>query len=272
MTLPDMPDTSLIELHDVTIGYTRKKKSLPVQTGLNLHVHAGELVCLIGPNGCGKSTLIRSIAGLQPLLAGDIRIGGRKTREMHLSEKARLVSFVLTDRIEVENLTVYELVAMGRNPYTSWTGRLSDEDRQAVGSAIRQVHMEGYEERPVSSLSDGERQRTLIAKALSQETPVILLDEPTSHLDLPNRAETLLLLRQLVSATGKAVLLSTHELDLALQTSDKIWLMAPGNGGISVGTPDELLRSNRIQTIFATPLFTFVNDGESVRIKFNANR
>ena len=220
----------------------------------------------MGPNGCVKSTLLRSLAGLQPILEGEIRINGLPLNKQSLKDKAQLIALVLTERVDVSNLTVYDLVAMGRNPYTDWLGNLSGEDKQKVETAIAQVHLDGYESRFLNELSDGERQRAMIAKALVQDTPVILLDEPTAHLDLPNRVEIMILLRTLAKQTNKAVILSTHELDLALQASDKLWLMSPQEG-VVVGTPEDLILQNQIQTVFANQSFYF--DGSTGNFVMN---
>lgn len=249
---------AIIHTANLSIGYIHRKEEYVVQNKLNLNVFRGELVCLIGPNGCGKSTLLRSLAGLQPVLEGEIIIEGRPIGKQTLKDKARLIGLVLTDRVEVSNLTVFQLIALGRNPYTDWLGNLSNEDTEKIQTAIEQVHLKGYEQRFLNELSDGERQRTMIAKALVQDTPVILLDEPTAHLDLPNRVEIMILLRSLAKKTNKAVVLSTHELDLALQASDKLWLMSP-KGGIAVGTPEDLILSNHLQQVFANNSFYFDN-------------
>lgn len=250
--------SSIIQTQNLSIGYYRQKKPWVVQSELNLNVDQKELVCLIGPNGCGKSTLLRSLAGLQPILKGNIFINGLPLSKQSLREKARLLALVLTDKVEINALTVYGLVAMGRNPYTSWVGNLSEGDKRKVKEALAQVHLQEYENRFISELSDGEKQRAMIAKALVQETPVIFLDEPTAHLDLPNRVEVMLLLRKLAKETNKAVILSTHELDLALQGGDKLWLMSPREG-IMVGTPEDLILNNRIQAVFANKAFSFDN-------------
>lgn len=246
----------IIQTRHLAIGYPGKKEPVRVQTELDLSILRGELVCLIGPNGCGKSTLLRTLAGLQPLLSGEIRIDGRPLQKQSLKEKAKLLALVLTDRVEVSNLTVEQLVSTGRNPYTGWLGRLGEEDWEKVRVALTQVHLQGYGHRFISELSDGEKQRALIAKALVQDTPVIFLDEPTAHLDLPNRVEVMLLLRTLAKETAKSVILSTHELDLALQAADKLWLMSP-HGGITVGTPEDLVLNESIQRVFANLSFRF---------------
>lgn len=247
---------AIIQTKDLNIGYISRKQVYPVQTALSLEVFRGEMVCLIGPNGCGKSTLLRTLSGLQPSLGGEVLIDNLPLGKQTLMHKARLLALVLTDRVDVSNLTVFELVATGRNPYTDWLGTLGDDDKELVHHALVQVHLEGYEHRFINQLSDGERQRVMIAKALVQDTPVILLDEPTAHLDINNRVEMMLLLHELARCTNKAIVLSTHELDLALQTADKIWLMTP-HEGIVVGTPEDLILTNRFQKVFANNSFTF---------------
>lgn len=267
-----MPD-AIIQTYDLTIGYVNRKGNYPVQIRLSLEVFQGEMVCLIGPNGCGKSTLLRTIAGLQPALRGEVRIDNLPLGKQSLSNKARLLSLVLTDRVEVSNLTVFNLVATGRNPYTDWLGKLTDHDKELVHAALSQVHLEGYANRFINELSDGERQRAMIAKALVQDTPVILLDEPTAHLDINNRVEVMMLLHELARRTNKAIVLSTHELDLALQTADKLWLMIPKHG-IAVGTPEDLILTNRFQKVFANNSYRFdsstgnfmVNHAETPRL------
>ncbi|WP_321520130.1 ABC transporter ATP-binding protein [uncultured Bacteroides sp.] len=267
-----MPD-AIIQTHDLTIGYVTRKATYPVQIRLSLEVFQGEMVCLIGPNGCGKSTLLRTIAGLQPALRGEVRIDNLPLGKQSLSNKARLLSLVLTDRVEVSNLTVFNLVALGRNPYTDWLGKLTDHDKELVHAALSQVHLEGYANRFINELSDGERQRAMIAKALVQDTPVILLDEPTAHLDINNKVEVMMLLHELARRTNKAIVLSTHELDLALQTADKLWLMTPKHG-IAVGTPEDLILTNRFQKVFANNSYRFdlstgnfmVNHAETPRL------
>ncbi|BEH00534.1 iron(III) ABC transporter ATP-binding protein [Bacteroides sedimenti] len=250
-----MPD-AIIQTRNLTIGYVTRKETYPVQTDLDLEVFQGEMVCLIGPNGCGKSTLLRTLAGLQPVLQGEVCIDKLPLGKQSLSNKARLLSLVLTDRVDVNNLSVFNLVAMGRNPYTDWLGRLTDADHELVHTALSQVHLEGYANRYINQLSDGERQRAMIAKALVQDTPVIMLDEPTAHLDINNRVEVMMLLHELARRTNKAIVLSTHELDLALQTADKLWLMTPNNG-IAVGAPEDLILTNKFQKVFAHNSYRF---------------
>ncbi len=247
----------ILQTNSLSIGYKRKKNEVwLVQQDLNLSVTQGEMVCLIGPNGCGKSTLIRSIAGLQPYFAGEVYIGGKAISKQNNQSRALLIGLVLTDKVDAGNLTVFDIVATGRQPHTNWFGELSGKDEQRIGEALEQVHLTSYAKRNFNELSDGEKQRVMIAKALVQDTALIILDEPTAHLDLPNRVEIMLLLRNLAKQTQKAIILSTHELDLALQVADTIWLMKP-NKGVVVGAPEDLILNGSFQQIFANRAFSF---------------
>jgi iron complex transport system ATP-binding protein len=247
---------SLLKTDSLTIGYTHRKKQVPLQNNLNLHIREGEMVCLIGPNGTGKSTLLRTLSGLQPPLSGKILIKNKDIQHLTVSERAFLISLVLTDRVEIENATVHSLIAMGRQPYSNWWGNLSENDEKLVTDAIKMVHLENKSNHLLTELSDGERQRAMIAKAFVQDTPIIMLDEPTAHLDLPNRVEIMLLLHRLAHKTGKAVLLSTHELDMALQAADRIWLMT-AHLGIETGVPEDLVLNGHFNEAFLSPNYVF---------------
>ena len=246
---------SLLTTTDLSIGYVHRKEIIPVQTGLQLEVRPGEMVCLIGPNGCGKSTLLRTLSGLQPPLSGKVKINGQNIIKVSAAERAQLISLVLTDRVEIENATVRSIVAMGRHPFSNWWGTLSEEEVEKVNDAIRLVHLQKKANQLFAELSDGEKQRVMIAKAFVQDTPVIMLDEPTAHLDLPNRVEIMLLLHRLAHRSGKAILLSTHELDMALQAADRIWLMT--EKGIEVGVPEDLVLKGSFSDAFLSSNFFF---------------
>ena len=209
------------------------------------------MVCMLGPNGCGKSTLLRTLAGLQPALGGEFT---------HCDEKN--IALVLTERLSMENTTVHDVVAMGRYPYTSFLGGLTEEDERIITEALVSVGFEITRSRdneitntPFNAHSDGEKQRILIAKALAQQTPIILLDEPTAHLDLPHRILILRLLRQLAHEQNKTVLISTHELDLALALSDRILLMTPGKG-IQLDTAENLKKADAFTSAFGMDIFS----------------
>ena len=254
-----------ISTNNLTIGYRlRAGASQPfgvvVQTDLDFALQQGEMVCMLGPNGCGKSTLLRTLAGLQPALSGEYRVQSTEYRP----EKS--IALVLTERLSMENSTVHDVVAMGRYPYTSFLGGLTEEDEVIIEESLRQV---GFADKAVGETmfnahSDGEKQRILIAKALAQQTPIILLDEPTAHLDLPHRILILRLLRNLAHKQNKTVLISTHELDLALALSDRILLMTKMvNGKSSNGksanywldTADNLRKIDAFTSAFGMDIF-----------------
>ncbi len=246
----------ILKTHNLTIGYSTRGKSLVIQSGLHLQFRQGELVCLIGPNGSGKSTLLRTLGGLQKSLGGQITLDGRDAEKLTKREKARLISLVLTDKVDIENAIVRQIVAIGRHPYSNWWGTLSESENKMIDEALEMVHLVHKQNNLLSELSDGERQRVMIAKALVQDTPVIFLDEPTAHLDLPNRVEIMLLLHKLVHTTGKSVLLSTHELDLALQAADRIWLMT-ANKGVECGVPEDLVFNGNFNNAFRSKSYVF---------------
>lgn len=241
---------SVLQTHDLSIGYgAPRRPPVIVADRLNLSLAAGELVCLIGPNGVGKSTLLRTLAGLQPPLGGQALLNGDDIHRLSARDLARRLSMVLTGRVEVGLLSAYELVALGRHPYTDWTGRLTEHDTAVVRWAIEAVGAVPLAGRIFGQLSDGERQKILIARALAQEPELMLLDEPTAYLDLPRRVEILGLLRGLAHSTGRAVLLSLHDLDLALRTADRIWLLA-ADGTMHVGAPEDLVLGGAFAQVF----------------------
>ncbi len=241
-----------IRLDDVAIGYGRHV----VANGLKATLAGGSLVCLLGANGAGKSTLLRTIGGFQPALGGQVTVGGVPVGRMGAAQLSQSMSVVLTERIDVYGLTVRDLVGMGRAPYTGFWGTLQADDRRMVDLAMRQVGIGSLADRQVRSLSDGERQKAVIAKALAQHTPVILLDEPTAFLDFPSKVDTLRLLSRLAHDMQKAVLLSTHDVELALQLADGLWLM--DGRGLSVGTPRELAADGTIARFFECQGVEFV--------------
>ena len=221
----------MIELKDLTIGYAQKNNTKVVASGINATLHSGRLTCLIGANGIGKSTLLRTLSAFQPSLSGEIFIDNESPIPLStLTDKqlSRLIGVVLTEKPDVQNMTVFELVGLGRSPYTGFWGRLNEEDKEVVKESLRLVGIESLQDRLIQTLSDGERQKTMIAKALAQQTPVIYLDEPTAFLDYPSKVEMLTLLRHLARETGKTIFLSTHDMELALQIADELWLMTAG--------------------------------------------
>ena len=235
-----------ISTNNLTIGYEHHV----VQRDLKFELHPGEMVCMLGPNGCGKSTLLRTLAGLQPALSGTFTTS---TLNSQLSTLPH-IALVLTERLSLDNTTVHDVVAMGRYPYTSFLGGLSTTDEQIIEQSLADVGLSNTAQTFFNDHSDGEKQRTLIAKALAQETPIILLDEPTAHLDLPNRIRVLQLLRRVAREQNKTILISTHELDLAIKLSDRIMLMTPQQG-IQLDTPTNLREQDAFTAAFGMDIF-----------------
>lgn len=251
----------MIKLNDITLAFGERR----LIEHASAHFECGKMTALLGRNGTGKSTLLRAIAALGRLQSGTIEIGGRDLRELSSAELARMIAFVNTERISVEAMTAYDLVAVGRSPYTGWSGKLRSGDHEVIERSIRIAGVEHLADRYVDTLSDGECQRVMIARALAQDTPAILLDEPTSYLDMPNRYELCTLLGRLAHDEGKCVLYSTHELDIALTLSDSIAL---------VDTPQllymptrEMIASGSIERLFDSPYIRFDASTRSIHLK-----
>ncbi len=257
---------AFLELIDLKIGYHAGKNEMIVQNNLNLTSNKGELIALIGRNGCGKSTLLRSMASLQPIFSGQIRIEGKNIAHIHPKKRAQLISVVLTDQRAEASFNVKELISIGRDPYTGWLGSLTETDNNIISKAIEMSNLDGFENRNIQELSDGERQRVFIARALAQDTPIILLDEPTSHLDLPNRINILLLLQKLARDTNKTIFISTHELETAMQVADKIWLMKKLDG-VYVGTPEDMVLQGTFDNVFSHSNYDFDKEYGSFVVK-----
>jgi iron complex transport system ATP-binding protein len=232
---------------------------------LSLALHPGELVCLLGPNGAGKSTLMRTMAGMQPPIAGEVRLDGQSLHRLGPRDIAKRVSVVLTERVTTGLLSVYELVALGRHPFTDWTGRLTATDHAAVQQAIRAVGAEPLAHRPIAELSDGERQKAMVARALAQQPEVMLLDEITAFLDLPRRVEIMKILKGLAHEDGRAILLSTHDLDLALHTADILWVVH--GAAIVAGIPEELVLDGVFEETFAADGVWFDRERGAFRLQ-----
>ena len=242
----------------LVVGYrSRRGGDRLLLTDLDLDLAAGELTCLLGPNGCGKSTLLRGLTGLQAPLAGRVTLDGRDLTALSSRQRARLLSIVLTEAVDGGLLRCADLVALGRYPYTGWSGRLQPADVAAVRWALRVTGVEALAERRVDELSDGERQRVLIARALAQQPAVLALDEPTAFVDLPHRVELAELLRSLARECGLAVLLVTHDLSLALRSADTVWLIEPpytdaATAHLHVGAPEDLALDGVVGRAFAS--------------------
>lgn len=238
-----------VSLENLVTGYRTKEGSVAISGPLVAALRQGELTCLLGPNGAGKSTLLKTLSGALPALSGAVRIDGRSLEDYTPQALSKTVGVVLTEKLSLGNMKVEQLVAMGRSPYTGFWGRLSDDDRTIVEDAVRLVGIGPLCGRTVASLSDGERQKVMIAKALAQETPVIFLDEPTAFLDFPSKVEIMRLLRSLSRLRQTTVFISTHDLEIALQIADRAWLLDRQHG-LKTGTPRELAANGSLGAYF----------------------
>jgi len=227
----------MISLQNLTVGYGEKA----ILSDINQTLEPGRLVCLLGSNGVGKSTLLRTLAGFLQPLAGKVLLDGKDLSSLSLSQRSKTVSIVLTERVEVPYMKVADLVGMGRSPYTGFFGTLTKEDKAIVVEAIEMVGIGNLAERTIDTLSDGERQKAFLAKAIAQQTPIILLDEPTAFLDFHAKLSTLRLMQKLAHETNKIILMSTHDVEMALRLSDLLWIVQGGK--IQTGTTASLTES-----------------------------
>ncbi|MBO5182289.1 MAG: ABC transporter ATP-binding protein [Paraprevotella sp.] len=244
-----MKQTETVQVHNLSTGYRTKGHTTVVACRINASLQAGELTCLLGPNGVGKSTLLRTLSAFQLPLDGEILLLGKQLTEYTEQQLATRIGVVLTERCDINNMTTEELVGMGRSPYTGFWGGLTMNDLNKVEEAIEWVRIGHLKGRMVQTLSDGERQKVMIAKALAQETPVILLDEPTAFLDYPSKVEIMQLLHDLARTKQKTIFLSTHDLELALQLADRLWLMDKERGVVT-GTPEDLSLDGNLEQFF----------------------
>lgn len=253
-----------IRIESLSMGYRGKNNVTVVARDINATLQGGELTCLLGPNGAGKSTLLRTLSAFLPAVSGQIFLLGRKLSDYTDKELSKVIGVVLTEKPDVRNMTVYDMVGLGRSPYTGFWGNLHDADRRIVDEAIEMVGIGPLRDRLIQTLSDGERQKVMIAKALAQQTPVIFLDEPTAFLDFPSKVEIMQLLHRLSRTMGKTIFLSTHDLDLALQMADKIWLLDKSKG-VHIGTPQELALNGVISDFFVRKGISF--DASSLQFR-----
>lgn len=242
--------------HNLTVGYTQGKTATAVLSNLNLNLKRGCLTALLGHNGAGKSTLLRAITCASKPLEGNITIGDVDIARLTGRERSRLIALVTTDRITVGGLTVNDLVALGRQPHTGFMGRLSTHDREEVERAMTLVGINHKAQNYMADLSDGERQKAMIARALAQDTPIIILDEPTAFLDVSSRIETMQLLHTLAHDNNKAVLLSSHDVSQSLLMADELWLITQG-GKLVSGTTESIIKSNALEQMFHNPHIRF---------------
>lgn len=217
----------ILQAKQISIGYTHKKEQYTVASNIDLTLEKGKLIALVGANGIGKSTLLRTITGIQKTISGTVFLNEKNIHEMNALALAKNLSLVLTEKLPPSNLTVFELVALGRQPYTNWIGTLADEDIEKVNQALALTQIEHLASKQHYEISDGQLQKVLVARALAQDTPLIILDEPTTHLDLLHKVALFKLLKKLTQETQKCILFSTHDIDMAIQLSDEMIIMTP---------------------------------------------
>jgi iron complex transport system ATP-binding protein len=251
-------DNTIYTTHDLAVGYRNGKTAVTLLQGLNLSLEKGKLVALLGQNGAGKSTLLRALTCDERPISGSIEVKGRNLADMSQKDRSRLIGLVSTERIQAGALTVTELVGLGRQPHTGFLGRLDDEDHEIVRQSMEDAGIIGKSNEYMASLSDGERQKAMIARALAQQTPIIILDEPTAFLDVASRIETMRLLQTLAHDRGKAVLLSSHDISQSLMLADELWLITTDRQVIT-GSTDELVASGAMDRLFDNRSIHFNN-------------
>ncbi|MBP3419935.1 MAG: ABC transporter ATP-binding protein [Marinifilaceae bacterium] len=244
-----MGKKQIIQATNLKIGYKEGKKVKVVHQKLNFQLNLGELTCLLGANGAGKSTLLRTLSAAQQTLDGQLFLDGKPISEYSERERSTMIGVVLTDKIFAGGLSVYELISLGRQPHTGFFGRLGKRDHEIIKQAMKSVGIEHKSDCYVAELSDGERQKAMIAKALVQESPLIILDEPTAFLDVVSRIEIMQLLHKIATEQNRAVLLSTHDIDQALVLADKLWLLTKGQG-IIYGTTEDIILQHKMENLF----------------------
>lgn len=253
-----MEDKIILKTENLSIGYTHKKHTNGIASAINLTLKKGKLIALIGANGIGKSTLIRTITGIQKPLSGGIFLNAKSLNHIEPLELAQEISLVLTEKLPPSNLTVYELVALGRQPYTNWIGKLSPIDLEKIEEAIERTQIQHLIAKKHYEISDGQLQIVMIARALAQDTPLIILDEPTTHLDLMHKVSLFKLLKKLSQETQKCILFSTHDIDMAIQMSDEMIVMTPAN--CIQNQPCELISQGVFDRLFEDEQITFDAD------------
>ena len=245
----------VLKVQELQLGYHHKKEVTRVSGPIDLELFEGELVAVIGPNGVGKSTLLRTLAAVQSPVKGNILLNGKNLKDLNSKELASNLSIVLTEKIPAGNLTASELIALGRQPYTNWIGSLSEKDLEVIGEVTRSLDLEKIKDKLCFEMSDGQLQRVMIGRALAQDTQLIILDEPTSHLDIYHKAYIFKLLRTIAHETSKTILFSSHEIDLAIQLCDKILVLHHDHS--EFGDPCSLIEKGSFKSLFPSDLITF---------------
>lgn len=256
---------TILKTEALSIGYLSKKTENCIASGINLNLKKGELIGLVGGNGIGKSTLLRTLTNVQPALSGSVLLHNKPIQSYDNLALAKVLSIVLTETIASKNMSVFELIALGRQPYTNWVGTLTQADLKAINSAISQTNLEALQHKKCYELSDGQLQKVMIARALAQDTDLIILDEPTTHLDMYHKAYILKWLKKLVEHTGKTILFSSHEIDLAIQLCDRLIVMKTNS--IVCDAPCNLITQGVFNNLFPDDLIVFDETTGSFRVK-----
>lgn len=258
----------LLEIKDLEIGYRVKEQKKTIQSHLNLSLNAGELICLIGPNGVGKSTFLKTLGRIQDELSGEIIIGDTPISKINQQEFSRKLALVLTEQLDIPQMSAKDVISLGRYPYTGFWGNLQNKDLNIVIETAQNVGIEHLLHRSYVELSDGEKQKVMIAKALAQQTPLMLLDEPTAFLDFPTKSSLLIMLRKLARQNQMGIILSTHDIELALKTADQIWLFPEHQKMIS-GIPEDLVIDGQILNVFKNDEMAFNIESGHFEKQFN---
>jgi iron complex transport system ATP-binding protein len=263
MKKSSLPILSLVSLQ---IGFISGRKKIPLLYPITVNASEGELIAVIGRNGIGKSTLMRTITGLQPALGGEVLFSGSGIHRFTKAGLAEKIGFISTEVVKASGMTVYDLVALGRFPYTNWIGKIEEDDEMIIADAIGKTGISHLIQRNISELSDGERQRAMIARVLAQDTGIIIMDEPTAFLDIKSKFEIVHLMHELAKLKGKTVIFSTHDLNIAIDQADKIWLLL--SEGIKEGAPEDLMLSGSFNELFGSGIVKFnSSDGSFSFIK-----
>lgn len=262
--MTDIKNNSVLSTKSLSIGYKYKSSEISIASNINLNLKKGELIGLVGANGTGKSTLLRTLSKIQAPLSGSISLNGKDLQNHNNLVLAMQMSLVLTEPLATKNLTVYELVSLGRHPYTNWVGSLNDTDLKIINKALRLVDLKSIQNKKCFELSDGLLQKVMIARALCQDTDIIILDEPTTHLDMYHKAYILKLLQNLTRETGKTILFSSHEIDLAIQLCDSMLVIS--NGTFISDTPCNLISKGIFESLFPKDLIIFDSKTGSFRV------
>ncbi len=245
----------ILTTSNLSVGYSSKKEIKTIATHINLNLKKGELIALIGANGIGKSTLLRTLIGIQPPLSGNVILNEKNINEYDSISFAQNLSIVLTEKLPPSNLTVFEIIALGRQPYTNWLGNLSDNDISKINEAMELTQITSLAEKKHYEISDGQLQNVLVARALAQDTPLIILDEPTTHLDLLHKVSLFKLLKKLAKETNKCILFSTHDIDMAIQISDEMIIMTDEN--VVQDQPCNFISKGNFETLFKNEHIAF---------------